>query len=146
MPESLPVGTYYFYCIASAVAKDEFADKDNPDNNKSSVESDIVKITVSERGALPGFDGVGAEGDPYLIKTVDHLNTIRDEVNSGNLLSGAYFAFANDITLPDNWKPIGYAGFVDNNPQRVFYPFSGILDGAGSPLIFPDQAEHSLLL
>lgn len=49
----------------------------------------------------------------------------------GYASAGMYFAFANDISLTADWKPIGVTkdGGVDTKKGTNILPFSGILDG-----------------
>ena len=123
-PEPLPVGEHYFYFVATAISNADEA-------NRASDTSEFAKITVSERTGLEGFEGKGTDDDPYLIKTVEHFEKIRDIVMSGDFLGGAVFKLDNDVTLPVDWEPIGKGGH-----QRGIdlLAFSGIIDGADHTL------------
>ncbi|WP_300302009.1 hypothetical protein [uncultured Muribaculum sp.] len=88
---------------------------------------------------VSGFEGSGTEADPYLIKSLDHLLLMSDEVNNdpehiGGSGSGAnsrtylgkHFAFANDIDMQNYlFTPIGnswyqrFAGSVDGRNHTV---------------------------
>ena len=126
----LGVGDYYFYCVVTATAKD------NPDN-KSSVISEIVRITVTDRGELEGFEGTGTDSDPYLIKSVEDLRKIDEYVMNGDKLKGAVFQFANDITIPSDWEPIG-------GSKGEYSPFGGTIDGNGKTLTYEIGARSLL--
>ena len=122
--EPLPVGEHYFYFVATAVSRTDEA-------NRASVTSEFAKITVSEHTELEGFEGKGTDDDPYLIKTVEHFEKIRDIVLSGDFLAGAVFKLDNDVTLPVDWEPIGKGG---HQRGKDLLAFSGIIDGAGHTL------------
>ena len=135
VPDLLDVGDYYFFCVITATAIDD------PDNTASII-SDYVKISVNERGELEGFEGSGTDIDPYLIKSFYDLKKIDEYVMGGDALNGALFRFANDITLPADWEPIGDLG--SGYAGKFVLPFSGIIDGNGKTLII-EKGGRSLL-
>lgn len=54
------------------------------------------------------LEGKGTKEEPYLINSLQDLEAVRDEVNDGgNNLRGIYFKLTSDITLPQDWVPIG---------------------------------------
>ncbi len=83
----------------------------------------VNRITVSAAASFGG--GSGTEADPYIISTVDHLKSFRDDVNGGDDYSGKYIRLTKNINLggseSDQWTPIGNR---DNS-------FNGTFDGSG---------------
>ena len=128
--KSFEEGTYYIYCVVTA------ADTSNAENY-ACVTSNTVKI-VFNSVALEGFSGSGTQSSPYLIQSVDDLIRIRDYVASGQMCTGLYFEMTNDITLPENWEPIGTAPESQTTAPHYGYKFfGGILDGADHTLTIP---------
>lgn len=133
--EKLDVGTHYYFCEVYVY------EKDNPENRSETIRSDILAITVQPRSELEGFTGTGTENDPYLIENVEHLQRIKSLVEGGDALAGAVFQLANNITLPEDWEPIG----VNNGGSgKNLLPFSGILDGGGHTMTIPDGGKPLL--
>lgn len=134
--EKLSVGKHYYFCEVTVV------DKADETNRSTTIRSDILEITVLKREELDGFEGLGTETSPYLIKTVDHLSAIDGYVLSGDFLEGAVFKFDNDITLPQNWEPIGANG--PGSSGIGLLPFSGIIDGGGYTLTVAEGGKPLL--
>ncbi len=124
VPNTLTAGEHYYYFVATAVSVQD-------ETNRASVTSDFVKITITGRSELAGFEGKGTNEDPYLIKTADDFKKIDEYVLGGDFLSGAVFKMANDIELPLDWEPIGEN---KGGSGRNLLPFSGTIDGAGHKL------------
>jgi hypothetical protein len=76
-----------------------------------------VGISQFVKKLYPGA-GAGTISDPYLIETSDHLNEVRN-----NMDSGTYYKLVANLNLNGfaNWEPIGN----DNEP------FKGYIDGGG---------------
>ena len=73
------------------------------------------------------FQGTGEETDPYLIRNINDLKLLSDNVNSGEKYENTYFKQTADINLIGSaWTPIGTV--TDNNEIR---PFKGKFDGGG---------------
>ena len=76
------------------------------------------------------FKGNGTENDPYILESTDDLKKLSTEVESGNNYWNVYFKFADDIeniTLPDNWIPLGtngggFAGNINGNGKTLIVP------------------------
>ncbi len=119
--EALSAGEHYFYCVVTV----------GDDTNNTSAISDFVKITVAPRAELEGFEGKGTEDEPYLIKTLENLKTVREYVLNGDSFSGTFFRFDSDITLPVDWEPIGVGGLQNG---KDLLAFSGIIDGNNKTL------------
>ena len=92
------------------------------------------------------FEGDGTKEAPYQIKTAEDLVLLRDMVADGERFAGVYFKMLADITLPDDWTPIGtntkyhFAGNFDGDNHLLTVPAGGL------PLIgFPVNASLSNL-
>ena len=130
--KSFEEGTYYIYCVVRAT------DDKNEENYAETV-SDTCKLVFHSLNASD-FEGKGIETSPYLLKTQEDLRLLQKRVNEeGASYAGAYFAFANDITLPDNWTPIGCIkdGSMDIQKGLNLNAFSGIIDGKNHLLTVP---------
>ena len=80
--------------------------------------------------------GAGTAASPYLIESLEHLEYLADQVNSGTTYQGKYFRLTVDITLPVGyiWTPIGT---MDGSTERSF---RGNFDG-GRHSIFHMQMQ-----
>ena len=89
--------------------------------------------TVTQKIQLVNFDlkGDGTEENPYLLSSAADLQTLRDYVAAGQSTEGKHFKMTADITLPDNWQPIGCTkdGSNDIKKGENLYAFSGSIDG-----------------
>ena len=64
------------------------------------------------------------------INNLDELETFRDNVNKGNTYEGKVVLLTNDITLNDEWTPIGKYDSNSSNPDdAINKSFMGIFDG-----------------
>ena len=105
--------------------------------------SDIVSVAVS-KGL---FEGTGSEKNPYLLKTTEDIVKLRDLVNEGNDMKTLHFKLTEDITLPENWVPIGKRKNDDSlnlDSGNNLYAFSGSLDG-DNHTITVSEGEKPLL-
>ena len=132
-------GDYYLFCEITATKTDD-------PTQTASIRSDIVKLTYTPHSFEWNLAGAGTEENPYLIKTAEDLAAIRHEVNdNGNRLNGIWFRFVNDITLPENWQPIGRVLRVSQgDSENADYAFSGHIDGAGHTLTVPEGGRPLL--
>ena len=91
--------------------------------------TDCVKVEVTK--VTMELEGQGTEQSPWLLKNQEDLNYLYKKVADGYAFAGMYFAFANDISLTADWKPIGVTkdGGVDTKKGTNILPFSGTLDG-----------------
>ena len=84
------------------------------------------------------WDGKGTAESPFLLKTSEDLKALSGTTNNdGKSYSNTYFRFENDITLPDDWTPIGtsknkFSGIIDGNDKTLTVP-AGSLSLIGSP-------------
>ena len=135
IPDTGTSGIYYYYCVV----QDTYgAGKRKITSNK--VTSDIVRVEVT--GGMPeGVTGSGAEKDPYIFSTGAQLAALQNLVANGDgkPFRNTYFKFANDIELPQDWKPLGSLKEGAALPDRGvnINAFSGIIDGDGHKIIIP---------
>ena len=116
-------GTHYFFCKVIASAKN---DDTVP---TASLLMGPVKITFKAMDI--GLEGTGSVTDPYKIKTQEDLSKLEKLVAGGQSFAGKNFQIVNDITLPEDWKPIGYTkdGTSDIGRGANLNAFSGTIDG-----------------
>ena len=119
-PSTAEVGTTWYY-------GEVYLTKGTLESTK--VLSDCVKVEVTK--VTMDLEGQGTEKSPWLLKNQDDLNYLYKKVANGYAFAGFYFAFANDISLTADWKPIGVTkdGGVDTKKGTNILPFSGTLDG-----------------
>ena len=90
---------------------------------------DEVAVTLSYLGASTtvnvsvreAFTETGTQEDPFILDSAEALQRLSNAVAGGVNYAGSYFKITNDITLPDNWTPIG---------GPTLNRFSGYIDGA----------------
>ena len=99
----------------------------------------------------------GTAEKPFLIESIEDLNALAADVNSGTDYSGVYFQLTDDLdysgvslcfdldedgNYDSNFTPIGCE---DNNPETFDgdYPFNGIFNGGGNTIsgITIDQSD-----
>ena len=135
IPDTGTSGIYYYYCVVQDTYP---AGKRKITSNK--VTSDIVRVEVT--GGMPeGVTGSGAEKDPYIFSTGAQLAALQNLVANGDgkPFRNTYFKFANDIELPQDWKPLGSLKEGAALPDRGvnINAFRGIIDGDGHKIIIP---------
>lgn len=135
IPDTGTSGIYYYYCVVQDTYP---AGKRKITSNK--VTSDIVRVEVT--GGMPeGVTGSGAEKDPFIFSTGAQLAALQNLVANGDgkPFRNTYFKFANDIELPQDWKPLGSLKEGAALPDRGvnINAFSGIIDGDGHKIIIP---------
>lgn len=95
-------------------------------------------LAADEIGTMPAYSGGGTKDNPWLISSVEDLQTLANTINEGNAAGfdadsanignyyGYYFKQTKDLDLSsiENWDPIGYSG------DYGFY-FAGNYDGGG---------------
>lgn len=79
------------------------------------------------------FDGKGTETEPYLIKNQNDL-TVLSALATKDGCVGKHFKMINDITLPDDWVPIGGGLSIKQGAG----PFTGVFDGDNHLLTVPE--------
>ena len=136
-PKTNEIGTAYYYCKVQDRYK-----QSGQTYESEVVSSERAKIQVTTGGfSLPG---AGTADDPKLIYTAVDLKQIHEMVAAGNGFEGYYFRFENDITLPDDWTPIGCTvdGTNKFDPRKPdekdnLRAFSGTILGNGKLLTVP---------
>ena len=136
-PATSEPGTVYYYCEVQDRCK-----QSGQTYESDKVCSERAKIQVTTGGfSLPG---AGTADDPKLIYTASDLEQIREMVAAGNSFEGYYFRFEDDITLPDDWTPIGCTvdGTNKFDPRKPsekdnLRAFSGTILGNGKLLTVP---------
>ena len=122
-------GNFYYYA--------EIVKKNADGKILSQAATDVVTVTV----AVSAFEGKGTAEEPYQIKSLKDLETLRDLVKAGTNMKGVVFQMTADITLPADWESIGYlpedkvnprmSGREDSENGKNILPFSGTFDGNG---------------
>lgn len=137
-PDIQEAGKTYYYCRIRYQLK-AYTKKQNKTINSEFVYSDAACVTVTE-APLP-WDGKGTESSPYLIKTTSDIEALRDKINTeGFSFEDMYFQLAEDVILPDGWKPIGVTkdGKKDLQNGANLNVFSGIFDGNNHTVTIPE--------
>ena len=123
------IGTKWYYCEINSY---------NYEISSSKIKTNCVKVEIV-KNKLP-LDGEGTSDKPYLITSADDLIALREAVADGNAFVRKYFQFAKDVTLPNDWKPIGCtkdgSDLIDKGNN--LNAFSGIINGADHTLTIPD--------
>ena len=122
--KNFDAGTYYIYCVVRDT------DKNNSENYRETT-SETCKIVFEALNA-DDFEGSGTEADPYLLKTQADMQKLQERVNTdGVTYAGTFFKMVNDITLQDQWRPIGCTkdGSSDIKNGLNLNVFAGTIDG-----------------
>ncbi len=141
-PSITETGTDYYYCevwysrrdVSYTVDEDGVAEPEYSFPVSEKIYTDVVSATILEE-PLP-WEGNGSEETPYLLNSLTDLEYLRDKVNEdGYGFENTYFQMTLDITLPENWSPIGTieTGHTSGNGKYI-RAFSGIFDGNGNTL------------
>lgn len=108
----------------------------------------VVSLLPTVSFADDALKGSGTETDPYLLSTSADLRLVSNTVAGGETYAGKYFKFTDDITLPDNWTPIGslkegktWSTTLD---RKGFNAFSGNIDGSNHTLTVPKGSKTML--
>ena len=143
-PKGESTGTYYYYCVVT------LSDKSSVAPSVMTKSEGTLQIIYKPYGSIITLPGAGTEANPYKIRSLADLETVRSLVEQGYSLQNQNFLLMEDIALPVDWKPIGKvkgqdASFsindVDEKTQGTIYdftgkginllPFSGKLNGGG---------------
>ncbi len=108
----------------------------------------VVSLLPAVSFADGALKGSGTEADPYLLSTSADLKLVSDTVAGGETYAGKYFKFTANITLPDNWTPIGSLKegktWSTTLKSSEFNAFSGIIDGGNYTLTVPKGSKTML--
>lgn len=136
--DSKTPGSKYYYCVVTSSVQGYTA----------SVTSNFARIVVrrSDSQLRNLFSGSGTQEDPYLIKEASDYQKLYEAVAQGEAFEGCYFRQEADITLPEDWKPIGVTkdGTANLQNGNNLYAFSGILDGNNKTLTIPEGGRPLL--
>ena len=126
-PETEEEGNLFYYCLVEKVDAEGAA---------TWTYSDMVTVAVS----AGYFKGYGTPNAPYLLSSTEDIVKLKTLVGEGNNMSGLYFQMTEDITLPEDWEPIGEK--IDKDKVGIeaganLHAFSGIFDGNGKTIIVP---------
>lgn len=138
IPDVKETGTNYYYCKVKTNIR-AYINDSGVNISSEEVCSEIAGVTVTE-APLP-WEGKGTKSSPYLIKTASDIEALRDKVNNeGFSFEDMYFQFAEDVILPDGWKPIGVTkdGKKDLQNGANLNVFSGIFDGNNHTVTIPE--------
>lgn len=150
--------------ISNKVVINPFVPGDYPINYQLKDENDeiISQLPITIRIPVPSyteitdsnpgtFDGTGTSGDPYLIKSIEDIVTLSNNVAGGNLYVSKYFKLVNNLDFNSNDSYVNYLdesyGDINGNSQieglkvelttgkgflpigNNTYAFKGIFDG-----------------
>lgn len=136
--DSKTSGSKYYYCVVTSSVQGYTA----------SVTSNFARIVVrrSDSQLRNLFSGSGTQENPYLIKEASDYQKLYEAVAQGEAFEDCYFRQEADITLPEDWKPIGVTkdGTANLQNGNNLYAFSGILDGNNKTLIIPEGGRPLL--
>ena len=142
LPSQSVTGTWYYY-VTATVSKDGYEDAVSV--------SETLPLTFKKATEIvKGLEGDGSEVSPFLIYDVEDLiyvkGLVEGEHGSAYNFAGQTLAFANDITLPVNWQPIGNlkTGTSTEKSGVNIQPFSGTIDGKGYTLTVADHGKSLL--
>lgn len=76
--------------------------------------------------------GTGTEADPYVIKTKEQLRAFAADVNAGHSYAGKYIQLGDNVTLTDEWTPIGNG--ARSGSTYTGNAFKGTFDGNGKTI------------
>lgn len=135
-PTGLEVRAYYTNGTSQVIDNDELtyspADILTVDNDEIQITYENISV-VQKITVLSKMSGLGTSENPYLITSVEDLNTIRTEVSKGNSFKDCHFKVTQDLTFDTDWIPIGCLkeGMTTTENGVNILPFSGNIDGNG---------------
>ena len=113
-------------------------------NLYESVATRTVTVTTKKPEALEGVSGTGTKEEPFQLKTGADFMTLKTAVENGATYYGSYFELVDDVTLPENWTPIGRVSGTAIDEKKIETVFSGNLDGKNHTITIP-KGKKSLL-
>ena len=130
-------GIYYLYCEVTA------SSESNPELSAVTI-SKPVKILFN-KVQLSDFIGSGTEDNPFLIQSIEDLQKLRDLIEDRQYCTGLKFLMTTDLTLPEDWQPIGRPVNSDEAgnglPYMGYCVFRGIFDGGKHTLTIPEGGK-----
>ncbi len=90
------------------------------------VVSENMTLYVHWDGDKPAIEG-GTPDQPMGVEDLELLIALRDSVNSGTTYETYYFELTQDITLPEDWEPIGktsskFMAYIKGNGYTMTLP------------------------
>ena len=137
-PSTASPGSIWYFCELSAEYTCLTEDGTYTTYKSESIKSDLAEIRVTNPPIE--LDGTGTMEDPLLIKSYEDLILVRDSVATGTSYEGMYFKLTNDISLGEDWTPIGCTvdGTNKVSAEGNLHAFCGILDGNGKKVtVYP---------
>ncbi len=129
------IGEKTYYCVITAKFYETGIESEE-------VRTGAATVTVT---SIPGTDtltGNGTEENPYQINNVSDLVSLKAIIDSGYSLQGKFIQLTDDITLPEDWTPIGCLKDPDDLQETNFginvNPFMGTFDGDGHTITIPE--------
>lgn len=110
----------------------------------------ITYNTVKTEQAITVTDlqGSGTKEAPYKLNNAADLVTLSSFVAAGGATKDTYFDITANITLPDNWTPIGSLkegkAWSTTLDKSGFNAFSGIIDGGNHTITVPKGSKTML--
>ena len=118
------------------IPEEEMAEEGDQESKEDPEESE----EDPEENAADDWQGQGTAEEPFLLGSAEDLDLLRRRVNEdGEDYTGVYFLMTDDITLPDDWTPVGciMPGASGAGDGANLWPFTGCLDGGGHTLSVP---------
>ena len=124
--ESSPCVLQYYCRITNAI------DSISGATYTASIKSNTVTVefkSISDYGAT--WNGDGSQSSPYLISSAADLQALSTLCSSGLTFQDKYFEMTADITLPDDWIPIGtsanrFCGNIDGSDHLLTVTEDGL--------------------
>ena len=133
-------GVDYYQCRIYHVIPNSVKDG----NLYESVATRTVTVTTKKPEALEGVSGTGTKEKPFQLKTGANFMTLKTAVENGATYYGSYFELVDNVTLPENWTPIGSVSGTAIDKKKIETVFSGNLDGKNHTITIP-KGKKSLL-
>ena len=137
-PQSVK-GTWYYYAVVT-VSLEGYEDVVGTSETVQFVFNSIKDVVTMLKGS-------GSAADPFLVHNQEELEYVKGMVEGKNGepydFAGQTIAFANDIFLSADWKPIGAVKEGGKEADRgvSLLPFSGTIDGRDHTLTIADHGK-----
>lgn len=107
----------------------------------------LDNVTFEDLGYTPWDHSYDTEiTETTAISSAEDLKALFDYVAAGNSTVGRCYTFTTDITLPEDWKPIGVLreGATSSGKGKNILPFSGVINGNGHTLTVAEGGKPLL--
>jgi len=107
--------------------------------NGSKTNSYVIRVNPApaHAAAEEAFEGTGTAEDPFRIGTQAQLAELALMVNGGMNFAGKTVKLTADLTLPDDWTPMGCIRNCTMTVKEGLNAFSGTFDGDGHTVTVP---------